>query len=77
MTGSIDDVDLGAFVIDRNIFGQNSDPPLSFQHIAVQEGGLTHFILVISKDMRLLDESVDESGFAVINVSNNGDISDV
>ena len=37
MSGRIDDVDLGSFVIDCSIFGENRDSTLSFNIIGVHD----------------------------------------
>ena len=35
-----------------------------------------HLLLVVAEGVGLFEESVDEGGFAVINVGDNGDVAD-
>jgi len=75
MTGCIDDVDFDIAVGDRRVLGDNGDAALSLQvhfiHDALGNG------LIGAKDTALLKHSVHEGGLAVIDVSDNRDISQV
>ena len=65
----------GVGVIDGDILGQNRDAPLALQRIAVQQRVLRH--LAVAKVVALTQQRVDEGGLAVIDVSDNRDVSNV
>ncbi len=74
VTGRIDDVDAGVSIKQRCVLGQDGDSALAFQII-----GIHHPIddfLVDTKDAALTEHGVDQGGFAVVDVSDDGDITD-
>ena len=68
----IDNVDVHTFIIDRQILGQDGDAPLLFQIVRIHDpfGDM----LVSRKGARLLQQFVDQRGFAVVDVGNDGDV---
>ena len=76
MAGSVDDVDFVALPGNSRVFGQNRHAPFPLQLIGIHDRVLAHFRLVGGKGVRLLQQMIHERGFAVIDVGNNGDISD-
>src|SRR5690606_17218787 len=57
------------FISDRNVFGKDSNPSLSFQVIAVKDQVVN--LLVLTEDLGSVNYFVHECGFPVVNVSNN------
>ena len=72
MPRGIDDVDVDTVVIDRRILGENGDAALFFD-IARVHDALVH-LLVRGKGAGLAEQLVDQRGFTVVNVSNDGDV---
>jgi hypothetical protein len=72
VTRGIDDVDVNAFVLDRSVLGKNGDATLAFQVIGVHDA-LDH-LLVSGESTRLAKQLVNQGGFTVVNVSNDGDV---
>ena len=76
MTGSVDDVDFVAVVEDRGLLGGDGDAAFVLLVARVHNEGLAHFCLVVAKSVGLLKKAVDERGFAVVDVRDDGDVSD-
>ena len=76
VAGSVDDVDFLAVVKNRGLLGGDGDTPLVLLIERVHDQGLLHFGLVVAKSVRLLEQAVDQGGFAVVNVSDNGNVAD-
>ena len=76
VSGSVDDVDLDVVIGNGGVLRQNGNPLFPFEIVAVEYGCLTHFSLIVTKNMTLLQESINEGSFAVVDVSDDGDISD-
>ena len=74
MAGGIDDVDAGVVPDQRGRLGENGNAALAFEIV-----GIHHPFgdaLVLAKRARLLQETVDQRGFAVIDVGNDGDVAE-
>ena len=70
----VHDVDLGVLVVDSGVLCQNGNAPLPLQVARVHDpvyGGL-----VLPVDAALLEHLVYQGGLAVVNVGNNGYVSD-
>ena len=72
MSGGVDNVDFDALVKDRRIFGQNRDAALTLKVVGIHNALRHH--LVFAEYAALLEHFVDQRGFAVVNVGNDGDI---
>ena len=73
--GSVDDIDLGVAVVYADVFREDGDAAFAFEFVAVEEAGV-HF-LVFAEELCLADDLVDERGLAVVDVRDDGDVSDV
>ena len=73
MAWGVDDVDARTLVGDGGTLGENGDAALSLQLVGVHGAFLDHF--ATAKVSSLLEQSVDQRGLSVVNVSDNGDIS--
>ena len=73
MTGSVDDIDLYIVVIDGGVFCENGDTAFTFEVIAVHD--TVNDGLMFPVNTALLEHFVNKSGFAMVNVSDDGDIS--
>ena len=75
VAGRIDDVDFVIAVTHRSVFGHDGDAALPLEvhriHDALDDG----FVVTISA--RLFEHRIDQRGFAVIDVSDNCDISNL
>jgi hypothetical protein len=74
MARSVDDVDVIAVPIDRGIFRQDGDTPFFFQGIGVHDTFIDFCVSV--EGAGLLQKLVNQGGFAMVNVSDDGDISE-
>ena len=74
MTRSVNDVDLVITVGNGGVFGENGDPSLFFDVIAVHDTLI--YLLVGSKGSRLLEKFVYQCGLAVVDVCDNSDVFD-
>ena len=72
MTGGVHDVDLGGVVMHGGVFGQNSNAALAFQVVIVHHA-LFHN-LVIPVYAALFEQLVHQGGFAMVNMSNDGNV---
>ena len=72
VAGRVNNVDSRAFVDHRAVFGEDGDAAFAFDVIAVHDA-FTH-LLVRSESAGLFEQAVHERGFAVVDVSNDGDI---
>ena len=71
----IDDVDMHAFIIHGAVLGQDGDTALFFQVVAVHHALGDMFIG--SKRACLAQQLVHQSGLAVVNVGDDGDITEL
>ncbi len=72
VAGRVDDVDAMLLPHHRGRFGQNGDAALFFEVV-----GIHHALgdaLVLSEGAGLLEKTVDEGGFAVVDVGDDGDV---
>ncbi len=75
VAGGVDDVDLDAGVLDGGVLGEDGDAPLPLEVVGVHDqdtGGVG-----VAEDVGLLEEAVDEGGFAMVDVGDDGDIAQV
>ena len=68
----IDDVDMNAFVLDRGVLGKNRDATLLFQVVGIHDA--LDQLLVGGEGAGLAEQLVDQGGFAVVNVGDDGDV---
>ena len=68
----VDDVDVGAFVLDRAVLRQDRDAALLFEVVRVHHAGID--LLVVAESAGLTQQLVDERGLAVVNVGDDGDV---
>lgn len=71
MPGRIDDVELVVLVDDRGALGHDSDAALFFYGVRV------HGALVVELDARLFQEAIHQGSFAMIDVGNDGKVSNL
>ena len=75
MARGVHDIDVRVVPGDRAILGQDGDSTLLFQVIAVHDP-LGH-LFVVTERAALSQQLVHESGFAMVHVGDDGDISDL
>ena len=73
VAGGIDDVDLGAAVLDGGVLREDGDAPLPLQVAGVHDP--VHHLLVLPVDPALLEHLVHQGGLAVVDVGDDGDVS--
>ena len=71
----IDDVDAGVFPLDRGALGKNGDAALALDVVRVHRP--FDLALVLAIGAGLLEQLVDEGGLAVVDVGDDGDISQI
>ena len=69
----IHDVDLGVAVLDGGVLGQNGDAALTLQIVGVHDA--LHRLLILTVYAALLQHLIHQRGLAVVNVGDNGDVS--
>ena len=71
----VDDVDFVSFVADGDVLGEDGDSALAFEVVVVENelAGL----LILTKELCLVQHAVDKGGLSVVDVRNNGNISNV
>jgi hypothetical protein len=74
VAGSVDDIDLDIFVPDGHVFRQNGDAAFAFNVVVVQNE--LPGLLVGTEQLAVMKNFVDQSGFAVVNVGDNRNVSD-
>ncbi len=72
VAGGIHDVDADAFPCDGGKLGQDGDAALAFEVVRIHRAIRDH--LASAEGSRLAQESVDQSGLAVIDVGDDGDV---
>ena len=75
MAGGVDDVDLYAVVVDGDVLGKNRDTALALLVVGV-EHALLH-LLVGAEGAGGAQELVTQGGLAVVDVGDDGDVSQV
>ena len=73
MARGVHDVDLRIAVGDGGVLGQNGDTTLPLQIAGVHD--TLHHLLVFPVDAALLEQGVHQGGLAVVNVGDDGYIS--
>jgi hypothetical protein len=73
VAGRIDDVNPGAAVFDRAVLGEDGDAALSLDGILIHDA-IAH-LLVGGEGPGLLQQAIDQRGLAMIDVGNDGDVS--
>ena len=74
MSRGVNDVDARALVVDRTVFGEDGDATLALEIVGIHHAFADSF--VSSEGARLLEQAVDQRGFAMIDVRDDGDIAD-
>jgi hypothetical protein len=75
VAGRIDDVDVRSAVLDRAVLGEDRDPSLALEVVAVHDA-LGH-VLVRGERARLAQELVDQGGLAVVDMGDDGDVAEL
>ena len=75
VAGGVDDIDLHAFVMHRGVLGQNGDASFLFQVSRIHYAG--NGLLVFTVNAALLQEPVHQGGFSVVNVGDDGNVSQI
>ena len=75
MPRGVDDVDLDAFVHDRCIFGQDCNAAFTFNISRVHD--TFFYFFVRTENMALFEHGVDQCRFAMVNVGNNCNITNI
>ena len=73
VTGSVNDVDFRVFIVDCGVFCKNGNAAFALQVIGVHDAG--RGFLVFTVDAALLEQTVNQRGFAVVNVCDDGYVS--
>ena len=73
MARGVDDVDLRVAVAHSGILGQDRDAALALQIVGVHDA--VDDLLIFTVDAALLEHLVDQGGLAVVNVGDDGDVS--
>ncbi len=75
VSGGVDDVDVVALIFDGGVFGENGNAAFFFEVVAVHHAFVN--LLVGAEGAGLAQKLVDQRGFAVVNVGDDGDIADL
>ena len=75
MSRGVDDVDFGAFIIDCRIFREDGDASFTLEVSVVHNTVL--YRLVVTEGTALLEHLVNQGGLSVVNVRDDGDISQI
>ena len=74
MARGVDDIDAGAFPVDRGTFRKDGNPAFPFQVIGIH--GALGDLLVLPERTGLFKQLVDQSGLAMIDVRDNRNIAE-
>jgi hypothetical protein len=74
VAGGVDDVDLGVLELDSGVLGQDGDAPLLFQLVRIHDSLGKGF--VGTEGAGLAQHCVHEGRLAVVDVGDDGDVSD-
>ncbi len=77
VAGRVHDVDVIILVFERGVLGADGDALFLFQIHRIHQAFFLGFVLVCAEGAGLLEEAVHERGLAVVNVRDDGDISNV
>ena len=75
VAGGVHDVDAQITAGYAGAFGENGNAAFFFQIAGIHDAGV--YVLVGAKGAALLEHLVDEGGFAMIHVSNDGDVTNM
>jgi hypothetical protein len=75
VAGGVDDVDAHVAPGDARVLGQNGDAALAFEIVRVHHA--LDQRLVGAKDARLAQHGVDQGGLSMVDVGDDGDVTDV
>src|SRR5471032_2770421 len=68
----VDDVDVGAVVLNRAVLRQNGNAAFFFEVVRIHHAGFN--LLVVAEGTGLAQQFVDQGGFTVVNVGDDGDV---
>jgi len=71
----VHDVDLGVAPADAGVLGEDGDAPLPLERVGVHHAFLDH--LILTERSGLAEHLVDERGFAVVDVRDDGNITNL
>ena len=85
MAGRVDDVDLvvncwlsiGRLVVDCRLLGSDGNATLTLLFATIHDERLSHFGLVAAECIALLKQAIKQRRFAVVDVSNNCNITNI
>ena len=75
VTWRIDQVDFHAAILDCNVFGENRNPAFPFQVVRIEDALTAKF--GDSVLAALAQQAIDKRRFAMVNVGNDDDVSDI
>ena len=75
VAGRVDDVDLHAVVTHAGDLGEDGDAALALQVVGIHDA--VDVLLVRAEDAALVEHGVHESGLAMIDVRDDGDIANI
>ena len=75
MAGRIDDVDLHAVITHAGDLGEDGDAALALEVVGIHHA--VDVLLMGAEDAALVEHGVHESGLAMIDVRDDGDIADI
>ncbi len=75
VAGGIDDVDPGVLPNQRSRLGEDGDAALALEVVRIHRA--LDDALILAKRARLLQQAVDQRGFAMVDVGDDGDIAQV
>ena len=75
VAGGVDDVDVVVAVHDGGVLRQDGDPALPFQIVGVHHPLVNR--LVVAEGAGLFEELVDQRGFAMVDVRDDGDVAEL
>jgi hypothetical protein len=75
VSGGVDNIDFDSLIRNSNVFGENGNPAFPFEIVGVED--LLPGKLGIAELPALPEQTIDESRFAMIDVSDNGDVAEI
>ena len=75
VAGRVDDIDPGVVPDQRGRLGEDGDAALALEVVGIQRA--LGDALVLAKRARLLQQPVNQGGFAVVDVGDNGDVAEI
>jgi hypothetical protein len=75
VAGRVDDVDLHSLVRQGDVLGEDRDPPFAFKIVRIENA--LPLQLRFAEQPALPQQGIDQRGLAVVNVGDDGDVSDV